>query len=69
MGAYPKTSGHAGAAVTPAEPLPYEILTDSLHRQRNPHAWVSLTTGPTGVGAPGRNGTPQPQNYVWKTLT
>jgi hypothetical protein len=55
--------------VTPAEPLPYEILTDSLHRQRNPHAWVSLTTGPTGVGAPGRNGTPQPQNYVWKTLT
>ena len=44
---------------------PVEILGDSPHGERDPRCWHSLTTGQTGVGAPGRNGTRQRQSYVW----
>jgi hypothetical protein len=44
-----------------------EILGDS-HGERNPRCWHSLTTGQTGIGAPGRNGTRHPEPYIWKTI-
>jgi hypothetical protein len=50
-------------------PEPGENLSDSPHGERNPRAWISLTTGQTGVGAPGRNGTPYRAPYIWKTFT
>jgi hypothetical protein len=52
----------------PTKVRPEEILPDSSHGERSPRAWVSLTTGQTGVDAPGHNGTPHPQNYAWKTF-
>jgi hypothetical protein len=52
----------------PPKSGPEEMLTDSTHGERNPRAWISLTTGQTGVGAPGRNGTPQVDSYIWKPV-
>jgi hypothetical protein len=46
-----------------AEPAEFR---DDSHGERNPRAWISLTTGQTGVGTPGRNGTLHPESYIWK---
>jgi hypothetical protein len=37
---------------------------DSSHGERDPRAWISLTTHATGIGTPGRNGTPHHQSYI-----